>query len=99
MTLSPLLTSRSAAMNEARLTPYLRDVLAALRRRGGIAADLRGEPDRAGIGELAVELGVSPDDMRQALLGLRAADCVIELSVEFPGIEPFCVWQPHPQCV
>lgn len=87
-------------MNEARLTPFLRDVLAALgRRAGGIAVDDRGEPDIRAIGEIAASLECSPDDVRTALLGLRATDCVIELSVDFPGIEPLCWWQPHPQCL
>lgn len=87
-------------MNEARLTPFLRDVLAALgRRAGGIAVDDRGEPDPVATTELALSLRCNADDVRQALLGLRATDCVIELSVDFPGIEPLCWWQPHPQCL
>ena len=87
-------------MNEAQLTPFLRDVLAALAERGGgIAVDDRDEPDAPTIGELAASLRCDPDDVRQALLGLRAKDCLIELSVDFPGIEPLCWWRPHPQCL
>ena len=86
-------------MFRSELSTFLLRVLDAVASRAeGISLDVVGEPELASVDELARELSEAAADVRSALIGLNASHCLMEESVEFPGIEAFGRWMVHPQC-
>ena len=87
-------------MNEETLTPYLKQILAGIQEHTtGIPVDAElGEPDAAAVVMLAELTGEDPEDVRNAILGLRACECLMEETVQFEGIEDWVDWTVHPQC-
>jgi len=81
------------------LSEFLTAVLDAVAvRPHGVSVDARGTPCHDDVAELARALGAAPDDVAQALIGLRAAHCLIEHELELEGVEPLLCWVVHPQC-
>jgi hypothetical protein len=88
-------------MNSEPLTPFLSRVLAAFQEHAiGIDVDpVSGEPDEDVVRKLANILGETEDDVRQALIGLRFEDCLMDEVYRFEGIEDIVRWTVHPQCL
>ena len=81
------------------LSDFLRDVLdvvAELPR--GVRVDPGDYPSAEDLEDLASSLEGEPAEIGQALVGLRAAHCLIEQTVEFEGAVPLVWWTVHPQC-
>ena len=87
-------------MTAESLTPYLQQILAGIQEHTtGIPVDAElGEPDAAAVLQLAALTGEDPEDVRSAILGLRACECLMEETVQFEGIEEWVIWTVHPQC-
>ncbi len=87
-------------MSVDELSPYLKRVLSVFDQHlHGIFVDLdTGQPDPDGVRALAALLEDTEEDTRNALLGLRASDCLVEQDVVFAGIEGLLRWAVHPQC-
>jgi hypothetical protein len=80
------------------LSPFLKRVLDAVGRLpDGVMVDAHYEPAPHQVTRLAAELGERDEDVRDALLGLRASFCLTEEPLEVPGIEPVYLWRVHPQ--
>ncbi len=92
-------------MAEHQLSPYLQGVLEAIRDCGhGVRVDGKDEPLPADLQQLANLLDPDLEDsdleeLRVALLGLRAQDCLIPEVADFPGMEKLTWWRVHPQCL
>ena len=87
-------------MFRSELSTFLLCVLDAVASRtAGVPIDGVGEPASAVVDELARELREESDDVRSALIGLHAGHCLMEESVEFPGVEPIVRLVAHPQCL
>ncbi len=81
------------------LSTFLLDVLDTVALEpSGVPVGADDEPEIRRVEDIARCLGEDPEDVRLALLGLRAGHCLLEESVEFPGIEPMVRWTVHPQC-
>lgn len=86
-------------MFREELSPFLRAVLDNVARLpAGIAARPDGLPEDLDVRWLARRLCAPEDDVREALLGLRAAYCLVEHTLAIEGVEPLARWTVHPQC-
>lgn len=81
------------------LSPFLKRVLDAVDRLpDGVMVDAHFEPDPRHVTTIAVALDEEYEDVREALLGLRAGHCLTQQPFDIPGIEPLYLWRVHPQC-
>jgi hypothetical protein len=64
----------------------------------GLRVDATFEPEPQQIAMIAFELGADYQEVRDAVMGLQAGYCLVEESLEIPGIEPLHRWKVHPQC-
>ena len=81
------------------LSHFLQAVLDAVAYAGGLTLDRYGDPEASFVLPLARRLNAEPEQIQQALAGLRACHCLIEDALEIPGTEPIVRWQVHPQCL
>ena len=81
------------------LSKFLLRVLNAVDRLpDGVMVDAELEPDPRHVERIALKIGESIEDVRGALMGLHASDCLFQQTLEIPGIEPLYLWRVHPQC-
>lgn len=81
------------------LSDFLRDVLDAVADLPrGVSIHPGDIPDIEDLEVLAYHLEADPEKITQALEGLRAAHCLVEASITFPGTDPLVWWVVHPQC-
>ncbi len=66
-------------------------------REHGVAVDSSGRADVFDLAEVAEAVGAEAQDVDSALEGLLASSCLVEGTIEFPGIAPVVWWSVHPQ--
>ena len=80
------------------LSDFLRRVLDAVDQLpDGVMVDGWFEPDPRHLAQLAEQIGADEQDIREAVMGLEARDCLTQETIGFPGIETVHFWKVHPQ--